>query len=161
MKEYEILGVVKARELLMNDKEVYRFLTYMGLFTKEIKDYLMENGLRLRRGRFRRLFPHKHANALSTKIAGDCYKVKYGKKREAALAKRKSKRMSYPGMCIYYDGDFFSEFSGYPRIIFEVLDSSVRSNAVNLLAITVEKGSTRVYDFCPPFASVDKSRILE
>jgi hypothetical protein len=155
MPEYKIVGTTKAREILLNDEKVNRFLNYMGLFSNEINDYLMANGILVNKGHsVQSLFPHKNANALSTKVAGNLYQIKYGEKRGDAVIEKRL----YPGMCIYYHDDFFGEFSGYPRIIYEVLDSSVRGNSVNVLSTTVEKSNTRAHDFHPLLADENVCR---
>jgi hypothetical protein len=143
MQDYEIIGTTKARELLLNDEKVNRFLTYMGLFTKEINNYLIAYGVLARKDHgVQDLFPHKNANALSTKVAGNRYQIKYGLARGDAVVEKRS----YPGMCIYYHDDFFGEFSSYPRIIYEVLDSSAMASSVNVLSMAVERGSVSVQD---------------
>jgi len=152
MQDYKIVGTIKARELLMSDEKVNRFLTYMGLFTNEINNYLMANDVLVKKNRsLGSLFPHKNANALSTKIAGKRYQIKYGLARGDAVVEKRS----YPGMCIYYNSNFFDEFSGYPRIIYEVLDSSVYTNPVNILNKVVEKGNADIHDFSPMQSSTD------
>lgn len=145
MSQYQIVGTVKAREFLLKDEKISSFLKYIGLFTNEIINYLMANNIQVSENHgLSNLFPHKNANALSTKIGGNRYQIKYGKYKGNVLRER-----SYPGMCIYYNENFFDEFAGYPRIIHEILDSPVRTNPVNILDITVEKGSASIYDFRP------------
>ena len=136
MPEYEIIGVVKARELIKSNEEVYSFVTHMGLFTKEINSFLAVNGVYVyERGCLRNLFPHKNADDLSRSVAGRQYPISYGSMKTVNSSRR---RIEYPGKCVYYHGNFFAGSSGYPRIIYEVLDSSVRANPVNVLSAAVE-----------------------
>jgi len=147
MKEYEIIGITKARKLLTGNKEVCGFLKYMGLFTKEITNFLMANGVLASKSRsVQDLFPHKKVNRLSTLIAGPRYRISY---RLWGVGFDEGKKRTYPGACIYYHGDFFDESPGYPRIIYEVLDSPARGNPVNVLSATVERGGIATHEFSP------------
>ncbi|HKZ45356.1 MAG TPA: hypothetical protein VJ343_01500 [archaeon] len=148
MREYKMSGKDIIRKFLEKDGRIYKFLEYMGLFTAEIKNYLMANGMVASKDlNLRSLLQHKNANVLSTKIAGNRFQVIY----RAICGESSRRRKACPGECIYYHGDFFGDFSGYPRIIYEVLDSSVRFNPVNLLSAAAEKGSARVRDFYSMF----------
>lgn len=140
MQEYRTLGATETRQILLGDKKVNTFLNYLGLFPREMRNSLKSGGFTLKTFNYYKLFPHKDAEALSQKIAGEQFKLSV----TANYTRKVRPKIVYPGESVYFIGDLFGEFSGYPRIIYEVLDSSVRYNPVNILAFIVQNENSNI-----------------
>ncbi len=144
MQEYVTVSRIEAREMLLKDTTTNKFLTSMGLFTKEIINYLESKKVKPK-CKIWELLPYKDADTLSEKIAGNFYGLTLrGKSRRRILQKR-----TYPGKNIFYTGNAFMYLAGYPRLIYEVLDSSrvFHTNPVNILATAVENGNVGIWKF--------------
>ena len=143
MPEYRIVEPDEAREILLSDGDVNAFLTYMGLFSREILKYLKSRGMRSGTTGYSKLLLHKNAKKLSRAIAGDAYILDFRKNSSRKILKR-----TYPGDQIYFEASFFWTFSGYARIIYEVLDSPVSpTNPVSILAKAVENNGIKASNY--------------
>ena len=116
----------EVRELVLQDVDVSDFLKHLGLFSLELKKYLVSRDIKV--PQYTGLFQYKPSGKLFEKIAGRHFNISHG---YGSGGSDRSRRQ-YPGPSIYFLMNY-GVFDGWARIIYEVLDSKVKTNRVNVL----------------------------
>ncbi len=107
------------------------YIEDIGLFSNEISKFLNHRGVDV--NSFKRIGKYKHsADYLGETIAGMFWRVT-------------SDRSNFPGRSVYGSDNSLGRYNGYPRMLFEMVDSEERNcRPAQMLDILSKEGSMRI-----------------